>query len=459
MARTHNKYPLKKIKALTRELTITHPNAAGIDVGAYSHHVAVPSDRDEYSVREFGCYTPDLQELAAWLKQCGITTVAMEATGVYWIGLYQLLLSLGFEVIVVNPHQVKQISGRKTDVSDCQWIQQLHAYGLLKASFLPSRDMHMLQTYWRQRERLIQQAADAIRLMQKALDLMSLHLHKAISDLSGVTGLRIVRAMVGGEQDPRKLATMRDRNIRCDYDELVKALTGDYRQDYLFTLGLALEQYDFFQTQILQCETNLQTFLATLSTPAPPDDATAPPPSSPRRKRQGKNQPSFNLASELDRLSGKALTSITGLGPSQVMTIIAEVGLDLTKFPTEQHFSSWLGLSPNRRITGGKVKSSRTRKVVNRASTALRLAAQAVGKSHTALGAFYRQKRAALGAPKAVTATAHRLAVHFYRLLRYGQAYVEMGERKFEERFQERSLRSLQKRATAMGYQLVSIAA
>jgi transposase len=418
----------------------------------------VPSDRDPYPVREFGCYTPDLEELADWLTQCGITTVAMEATGVYWIGLFQLLQARGFEVIVVNPQQIKQVSGRKTDVSDCQWIQQLHSYGLLHASFRPSLDISILQTYWRQRERLIQQAADAIRLMQKALDLMNLHLHKAISDLSGVTGLRIVRAMLAGEHDPHALAAMRDKAIRCAPEELVKALTGDYRQDHLFSLGLALTQYDFFQMQLQQCDTVVQTYLATLPTPEPSDPAT-PPPTSPRRTRKQKNMPTFDLAGELDRLSGQALTSIKGLGACQVMTIIAEVGLDLTAWPTENHFASWLGLCPNRRITGGKTKSSRTRKVINRASTAFRLAAMAVGKTHTALGAFYRQKRAALGAPKAITATAHRLAIHFYRLLRYGQAYVDIGERHFEARFEERALKSLHKRAQTMGFQLVAIAA
>lgn len=457
MARSRRAEP-QKIKAITPNLSITHPDAAGIDVGAYSHFVAVPGDRDPYCVREFGCYTPDLQALADWLTQCRITTVAMEATGVYWIGLFQLLQARGFDVIVVNPQQIKQVSGRKTDVSDSQWIQQLHSYGLLHASFRPSHEISILQTYWRQRERLIQQAADAIRLMQKALDLMNLHLHKAISDLSGVTGLRILRAMREGEHDPQVLAAMRDKAIRCSQDELVKALTGDYRPDHLFTLGLALDQYDFLQQQLRQVDTALETYLASLPTPEPPD-APVPPPVSPQRPRKQKHDPAFDLASELDRLSGRALTSIAGLGPCQVTTIIAEVGLDLSKWPTEHHFASWLGLCPNRRITGGRVKSSRTRKVINRASTAFRLAAQAVGKTSTALGAFYRQKRAAHGAPKAITATAHRLAVYFYRLLRYGQEYVDIGQRQFEERFQERSLKSLQKRANVMGYTLVEVAA
>jgi transposase len=382
----------------------------------------------------------------------------MEATGVYWIGLFQLLQARGFAVIVVNPQQVQQVAGRKTDVSDCQWIQQLHSYGLLHASFRPTDEISVVQSYWRQRERLVQQAADAIRLMQKALDLMNLHLHKAISDLSGVTGLRIVRAMVAGEHDPQQLATLRDKAIRCPRAELVRALTGDYRPEHLFALGQALAQYDFFHTQRVQCDTELAAYLATCATPAPPDPP-APPPTSPRRARQAKHAPAFDVAGELDRLTGQAVTSLPGLGPCLVMTIIAEVGLDMRKWPTEAHFASWLGLAPNRKITGGRVKSSRTRKVVNRASTGFRLAAQAVGKTQTALGAFYRHKRAALGAPKAITATAHRLAVLFYRLLRYGQAYVDNGERHFEARFQERTLRSLQKRATALGYQLVEVAA
>lgn len=457
MART-SRSALKKIKVLTPQLAVYHPDAAGIDVGAYSHYVAVPGDRDEYSVQEFGCYTPDLQALADWLTHCRITQVAMEATGVYWIGLFQVLQARGFDVIVVNPQQIKQVSGRKTDVSDSQWIQQLHTHGLLHASFRPSEDISVLQTYWRQRERLIQQAADAIRLMQKALDLMNLHLHKAISDLAGLTGLRIVRAMVKGEHDPRVLAKMREKSIRCDEEELVKALTGEYRQDHLFSLALALAQYDFFLTQIQQCDTVLQAYLATLPAAPPPDDPATPVPTSPKRPRKSKYTPAFDLAGELDRLTGRALTSIPGVGPCHAMTIIAEVGLDMAKWPTEHHFASWLGLSPNRKITGGHVKSSRTRKVVNRASTALRLAAQAIGKTSTALGAFYRQKRAALGAPKAITATAHRLAVYFYRLLRYGQAYVDVGAQQFEARYQARAFKSLQKRAQAMGFQLVEVA-
>lgn len=456
MARTRRSAP-KKLKAVTPQLTLIHPDAAGVDIGAYSHYVAVPAGRDDYTVREFGCYTPDLQQLADWLTQCRVTTVAMEATSVYWIGLFQLLQARGFDVIVVNPQQIKQVSGRKTDVSDCQWIQQLHSYGLLQASFRPTRDISIVQTYWRQRERLVQQAADAIRLMHKALDLMNLHLHKAISDLAGVTGLRIVRAMVAGECDPRVLATLRDKAIRCPADELVAALTGDYRADHLFTLSQALAQYDFLQTQIQQCDTVVETALATLPTPEP--DPVSPTPTRPRRGRVHKNTPAFDLAGALDRVSGRALTSIPGLGPCQVMTLIAEVGLDLSAWPTEHHFASWLGLCPNRRVTGGHVKSSRTRKVVSRASTALRLAAQAVGKTPTALGAFYRQKRAALGAPKAITATAHRLAIYFYRLLRYGQAYVDIGLQQFEMHFQERALRNLQKRAHALGYQLVEVAA
>lgn len=437
-------------------LRICHPDAAGIDVGSRSHYVAVSADRDPQPVREFGCYTPDLEACAAWLHQCGITTVALESTGVYWVQLFLVLQASGLEVIVVNPQQTKSAPGRATDVQSCQWIQQLHTYGLLRASFRPTDTVATLQGYWRQRDQLVKQAADAIRHMQKALDLMNLHLHKAISDLAGVTGLRIVRAIVAGERNPHTLATLKAPGIKCSTPELVRALTGHYRPEQLFALQVALQQYDFYTAQVAACDEALAAYLQTLPTPEP--EPTAPP--SGPRPRQGKadwhNRPAFDLAGEMDRLLGKAVVGrLPGLGVCHVMTVVSETGLDLAAWATEKRFCAWLGLSPHRKITGGKVYSSRTRKVVNRAATAFRLAAFSLTRSHTALGAYYRRLRSALGAPKALTALAHKLARLYYRLVRYGVAYTDAGMATYEARYQERRLTALRKRAEALGYTLV----
>lgn len=439
------------------DLTIKHPDAAGIDVGSTFHCVAVPPDRDAESVRIFKVYTPDLHAMIAWLTACRITTVAMEATGVYWVPLYELLLAAGFEVVVVNPLFIKRMRDEKTDIADSQLILQQHTYGQLPASFHPTLDISVVQAYWRQRERLVGQAADAIRLMQKALDLMNLHLHKAISDLSGVTGLRILRAIVDGARDPHVLACLKEPEIKCSSEELVKALTGTYRPEHCFALQVAMAQYDFAQQQILACDAELAAYLATLpdADPDPDPTPTGPTGRRPRRRRQGHQPTTFDLAGEVQRLTGRDWAGIPGLGPMTLMTGIAEVGLDLTRWPTERHFASWLGLCPNRKITGGRVLSSHTRKVDNRFSVALRRAAVSLKANTSALGAEYRILRSRLGKQKAVTAMAHKLAVLFYRLLRYGQTYVDAGQVEYEQRQRERTLKHLQKRAHALGLELV----
>lgn len=454
-----HKYRAPK-KARSLDLTIKNLHAAGIDIGSTFHCVAVPPDRDAESVRTFKVYTPDLYELAAWLKECRINTVAMEATGVYWVPPYEILQAQGFEVFLVNPDFVRRMRDPKSDVADSQLLLQLHTYGQLPASFRPTLDITILQTYWRQRDRLVGQAADAIRLMQKALDLMNLHLHKAISDLSGVTGLRIVRAILEGNHDPEALALMRESGIKCPHEELVHALTGNYRMEHLFSLKLALEQYDFAWQQIKECDTALSAYLASLpdgpSNDIPSDTGSANKPACKKKGSRSKgNAPkTFDLESEVVRLTGRNFEAIPGLGPMTIMTGIAEVGLDLSKWPTEQHFSSWLSLSPNHKITGGRVISRRTRKNKNRFAAALRMSATTLQRSKSALGAEYRRLRARIGGPKAVTAMARKLACLYYRLMRYGSAYLDAGQEAYEAKHRERTIKYLEKRALELGLEL-----
>jgi transposase len=423
-----------------------NPNAAGIDVGSEEHWVAVPAGRDEQPVRSFGCFTADLYALADWLEQCGIETVAMESTGVYWVPLFQVLERRGFEVKLVNARHLKNVPGRKTDVLDCQWIQRLHSYGLLSGSFRPEDQVCVLRSYWRHRDNLVSYASAHIQHMQKALIQMNLQLHKVITDITGLTGMRIIRAIVEGERDPLKLAEMKDHRIKSDVKRIAKALEGDYRPEHLFSLKQALELYDTYRQKIEACDREIDKCLARFNSKIDSDQATG--------NRTNKNQPTFDLRSHLYRISGVDFTRIPGLDVLTAHTIISEVGLDPSKFPTEKHFSSWLCLCPDNRITGGRIKSSKTRKNANRAANAFRLAAQSLARSPSALGAFYRRMRARLGAPQANTATAHKLARIFYHIWKEGGQYQELGAHYYEQKYKHRALVNLKKKARALGYNI-----
>jgi transposase len=368
-------------------------NAAGIDIGADRHWVSVPMGRDSESVRSFGCFTAQLYAMAEWLKACGIETVAMESTGVYWISVFQILESHGFEVKLVNAHYVKTVPGRKTDVLDCQWLQQLHTYGLLSGSFRPEDQICVLRSYIRQRDNLIKSACVHIQRMQKALTEMNVQLHRAISDITGTTGMAIIRAIVAGERDPEVLASNRDGRIKASCAEIAAALTGDYRPELVFILQQELQLYDFYQTQISACDTQIEQCLASFTSKV---DVNTKPLATPKRrgKKQPGNAPQFDLRTHLYRISGVDFTQIDGLGVLTVLTLLSELGLDPTRFPTVKHFTSWLGLCPGSRITGGKVKSSKSRPVANRVANALRNAAQSLCRSRSALGAFYRRMQA-----------------------------------------------------------------
>ena len=429
-------------------------NAAGIDLGSAEHWVCVPSDRTENNVRRFGCFTPDLISMADWLIECGVDTVAMEATGVYWIPVFQILEAKGIEVKLVNAHHFKTVPGRKTDVKDCQWLQQLHTYGLLSGSFRPQDEVCVLRSYIRQREALIKSASTHVQRMQKALIQMNLHLHKVISDITGLTGMRILKAIVAGEKDPQVLAALKDPRIRSSDTEIAKALTGDYRQEHLFVLQQELNLYEVYQQQIVAIDEQIEKCLADFE---PKTNEQLPESKKKRRKKPTANHPNFDLRKYLYRMAGVDFTLIDGLNALTVQTILSEVGLEPGRFPTVKHFTSWLGLCPGQKITGGKVKSSKTRPVVNRAANAFRMAAFSLTHSRSALGAFYRRLRSRLGAPKAITATAHKLARMFYRMWATAGEYTDPGIDYYEQKYNQQILNNLKKKAHALGLELVSI--
>jgi transposase len=442
-------------KSPSSNLPLINLNAAGIDIGADRHWVSVPVDRDQDSVRSFGCFTADLYAMADWLKSCRIETVAMESTGVYWIPVFQILESRGFEVKLVNAHYVKTVPGRKTDVLDCQWLQQLHTYGLLAGSFRPEDQICVLRSYIRQRDNLIKSACVHVQRMQKALTQMNVQLHRVISDITGTTGMAIINAIISGERNPTKLAALKDEHIRASCTSIAAALTGDYRPELVFILSQELGLYKFYQTQITECDAQIEQCLARFTDKI---DVKINPPGKPKRrgKKQPGNAPQFDLRTHLYRITGVDFTQINGFGALTVLIILSEVGLDPSRFPTVKHFVSWLGLCPGSRITGGKVKSSKTRPVINRAANAFRMAAQTLCRSNSALGGFYRRMQSRMGAPKAITATAHKLARIFYHLWTSGAAYVDPGVDVYEQKYHERMVNNLKKKAHALGFDLVA---
>ena len=435
---------------LPAELSQVNLNAAGIDVGATSHFVAVPADRAEPPVREFEAFTADLYRLADWLVECGVATVVMESTGVYWIPLFGVLEERGFQVMLVDPRRIKNVPGRKTDVVDCQWLQQLHTYGLLSGAFRPEADIRRLRSYLRQRAMLVQYASQHIQHMQKALTQMNVKLQHVIRDITGKTGMDIMEAIVGGERDPGKLAQLRDPRIKADAATIARSLQGHWQEEHIFELTQALELYRAYQGRIAECDREIEAQLERFE-----DRSDGEPPAPNGKKRNQKNAPRFDVQSHLYRMTGVDLTCIDGVDGFTALKVISEIGTDMTKWPSAKHFASWLGLSPHNRITGGRVMSSKTKASANRAAAALRLAANALHRSDSALGAFLRRKKAHLGAPKAITATAHKLARLIYTMLRYGQEYVDAGAEYSESQYQQRALRAAKRRAAQLGYQLV----
>lgn len=426
-----------------RTLELVFPDCAGIDVGKSKHYVAVNPERSDQPVRAFGSFTEDLKDMAEWLRSCGVDVVALESTGVYWMPVYEVLDRAGFEVHLVNPRATKQVSGRKSDVLDCQWIRQLMSYGLLKGAFRPSDEICVLRSYVRQRARLTRDAARAIQQIQKALTEMNVQLDSVISDIMGKTGQAILRAIVDGERDGHALAKLRDRRTKADEDCIAKSLRGNWREEHLFALSQALQRWDWLQQQIRECEEQIMKTLAALGDERVEDEPLAKPARSARERA---------LQHALRKVLGVDLTAIPTIGVETALALASEVGPDLSRFPSMQHFTSWLTLAPGTQISGDKRLSKRGPKRVNRAGQALLVAASTARRSDSFIGAAHRSRLARLDSARAIKATAHQLARLIYAMLTRGEAYVERGIADFEEERRHRQLRALQSNARRLGY-------
>jgi transposase len=446
-------------------LAIVHSNAGGIDVGNETHFAAVPPDRDTNPVQEFGCWTADLKRMAEWLSACRVDTVAMQATGVYSVPLYDILAGYGIRVVLVNAHHTKNVPGRKSDVQECQWLMKLHTYGLLRDSFHLEEKMESVRTIWRLRDRHVKDASRAVQHMQKALTKMNIQLANVISDISGVSGQAIIGAILKGERDPWKLADLKHEMVRASQEEVARSLEGNWRDDLIFELRQAVDSFHFAHQQMQQCDRQLEGFLATLPTRTldmtreSATGAITPKAKKERKtKRPTRNEPTVNLKAELKRICGVDLTSIDGFNVITAQTIISEIGTDMSGFRTENHFASWLGLTPSHDVSGGKIVGPGKRKVQNRVAMALRMAATTLLNSKSYLGARYRHLRRQLPShAAAVKAMARYLAVLVYRLLTYGEAWVDRGATRFEQRRTELELTTLNFKAKARGFKLVPI--
>jgi transposase len=426
-------------------------NAAGMDIGASEIWVDVGS-KDPEPVQKFETFTFDLKRMADWMKACGIETVAMESTGVFWIPACQILEARGIEVFLVNARHAKNVSGRKTDMLDCQWLRLLHSYGLLSASFRPAAEIGVLRSYLRHRQMLIQYAAGHVQHMQKAMTVMNLQLHHVISDITGWTGMQIIRAIVNGERDRQRLAALRDVRTKADEATIAKSLEGDYRTEHVFALRQSLELFDAYQKQLQECDAQIEAYLRSLDGKANPAEELK---ASRREKKKRRNQPAFNIREEAFRITGVDLTQIDGISESAALALIGEIGTNMNRWETEKHFASWLALCPNNKISGGKILQRSTRKTANRARDILRLCSQSLMKSRSALGAFCRRMCARLGKPKGIIATAHKLALLIYRLMRFGRGYVDIGQERYQQQYNDRVLKHLARKAHDLGFKLV----
>ena len=455
--------PRRKAKDPTEGLQVANPHAAAIDIGCTEHWVAVPPGRAERAVQVFGCCTAELQRLADWLAQCGVETVVMEATGNYWVVLYDLLESRGLHPVVVNPRYAKNMSGKKGDQPDCQWMQKLHTYGLFANSFRPPQKIRVLRAYLRQREMLVGAAAEQIQHMQKALTEMNVQLANVISDISGETGLAIIDAILAGERDARTLAKLKGPRIQASVTTLTRALEGHWKDEEVFRLEQARLSYAHFQEQIQQCQVHMQRQMQALearptgssAVGSPATMAPSPGAEGTASKPVASPGAGFDLAAELKRILGVDLTTIDGIGPVAAQVILSEVGSDMSRWATEKHFASWLGLCPDHRISGGKILGRSTRPVVSRARNALRLCAYTLTHSQSWLGAKYRRLKAKLGAPKAIVAMAHHLARLIYRMIKNGADYVDKGMAAYEEKYRAQRIKWLQKQAKELNLELV----
>jgi transposase len=444
----------RKIQSADLSLQLVHPDAAGVDIGNKSHYVAVPPDRDSQPVRHFGCTTAELRTMANWLKQCGIRTVAMQSTGVYWIAVYDILEQAGFEVYLVNARETKNLPGRKSDVQESQWLMKLHTYGLLRNSFRPSQEIRTMRTYWRQRKDLVASAGRHIQRMQKTLTQMNMQLANVLSDVSGVTGQAIIQAILAGERDSQKLAAFRDPRVKASEKEITRSLEGNWQEDLLFVLKQEQDGYEFCRQQMAECDRRLEQYLRQMKDRS----QGAPLPEEKRKDRLQKkkgNKPQFDLRQQLFRMTGADLTQIDGIDVMTAATILSEAGWDMIKWKDEGHFVSWLRLSPDNRISGDRIIGKGRLLTTNRVTIALKLAASNLRTSQSYLGAQFRRFRARLDTPVAIKAMAAKLARLVYRILRYGTKYVDRGAQFYEVQQRTREIRRLKHNAAKLGFQLV----
>jgi transposase len=458
MNRKQRREMMRKIQSEDLSMEVVHPHAAGIDIGNESHYVAVPPTRDSQAVRRFGCTTVELNVMAEWLKQCGIRTVAMQSTGVYWIAVYDILEAAGLDVYLVNARDTKNLPGRKSDVQESQWVMKLHTYGLLRNSFRPSQEIRTIRTYWRQRNDLIRAAGSHIQRIQKTLTQMNIQLANVLSDVSGVTGQAILKAILEGERDPHKLAALRDPRVKASEEQIARYLEGNWQEDLLFVLKQEQQGYEFCQQQMAECDRQLEHYLQKR------DDRTQGA-SLPKETRKGRllrkkgNKPAFDMRAELFRITGTDLTQVDGMDVVTAATILSEAGWDMSKWEDEDHFVSWLRLCPDNRISGNKVLGKGRLPTNNRASIALRMAASTLRVSNTYLGAQFRRFRSRLGAPIAIKAMAAKLARLVYRMLRYGMKYVDQGAKFYEAQHRQRQIGQLKWNAAKLGLRIVEAVA
>lgn len=458
MNRKQRREMMRKIQAEDLSLEVVHPHAAGIDIGNESHYVAVPSTRDQQPVRRFGCTTAELKAMAAWLKQCGIRTVALQSTGVYWIPVYDILEAAGLEVYLVNARETKNLPGRKTDVQESQWLMKLHTYGLLRNSFRPSQEIRTMRTYWRQRQDLVRSAVRHIQRMQKALTQMNIQLANVLSDISGKSGQAIIHAILEGERDPYELAALCNANVKASEEEIAHSLEGNWQADLLFLLRQEQAGYEFCQKQMAECDAQLQQYLAQRKDRS----AGASLPEEKRKRREHrnkKNHPQFDVREQLFRTTGTDLTQIDGIDVLTAMTVISEAGWDMSKWPSEHHFVSWLRLSPDNRVSGDRVIGKGRLPTNNRLNVVLRMAASTLRQSDSYLGAQFRRLKRRLDAPVAIKAMAAKLARLIYRMLRYGMRFVDQGAEVYEAAHHQREIHYLKRKAASLGFQIIEATA
>jgi transposase len=432
-----------------------HPHAAGVDIGAIEIVACVPGDESTQIVKAFGNYTVDLQELAQWMKSYHIKTVAMESTGVYWIPLFEELEHQGFECLLISSRSLRRVAGRKSDISDAQWIQTLHTYGLLEGSFRPQGELVALRTLLRHRSQLVEHRSPHIQHMQKALLQMNVQLSQAVTDVTGMTGLKIIRAILAGERDPQTLAALREPGCKKSAEEIGRALTGTWREEHLFILNQSMMLYDFYTEQIQTCDLEIERLYGLTR---PDWESGEVQPLTKRKKNShSKNLPhnAEEVRKHLKRISGVDLSLVDGFGVSLAQTVIMEVGTDMSKFPDEKHFCSWLGLAPKHEISGGKILKNNTLKTKNRAGQAFRMAAQSVKQAECVFGVFYRRLRARLGPSQATVATAHAIARVVYRMLKYQVEYEPLNLNEYQRQYEAQQLKYLKKKAAKFGFPLL----